>query len=58
MKDGDGGMTKEFFRKESVRLNKELERYKKAYNILMDYFDCFSDEDKKDIHNKLDMVGL
>jgi len=32
--------------------------YKKAYNILMDYWDSLPDEEKKDIDKRLKECGL
>ena len=36
----------------------ELERYKKAYNILMDFFDDLHDDDKAYLDEQLSEVGL
>ena len=32
--------------------------YKKAYDILMDYFDCIPEEEREEVSKKLDEVGL
>ena len=32
------------------------DQYKKAYNILMDYWNYFPDEDKEDIHKRLNEI--
>lgn len=37
---------------------KELDRYKKAYNILMDYYDYLDEESKEEIDELLNEVGL
>ena len=37
---------------------KELERYKKAYHILMDYFDSIPDEEKEEVDKKLKELDL
>ena len=39
-------------------LKKDLERYKKAYNILMDYWDSIPDQDKKEVDQELKKLGL
>jgi len=45
--------------KEKVKtIRKELNRYKKAYNILMDWFDYIPEEDRQDVCDQLDKVGL
>ena len=36
----------------------ELERYKKAYQMLMDYYDELSDKSKKELDVKLKKVDL
>ena len=33
-------------------------RYKKAYNILMEYWDYIPDDEKVEINNKLKKIGL
>ena len=33
-------------------------KYKKAYNILMEYWDYIPDDDKVEINNKLKEIGL
>ena len=35
-----------------------LERYKIAYNLLMEYWDILPDEDKPELHKKLEKLGL
>jgi len=37
---------------------KEINIYKKAYNLLMDYWDSLPDEEKPEIHKKLNRLGL
>lgn len=32
--------------------------YKKAYNVLMDYFHSLPDEDKEEINSRLEECGL
>mgnify|MGYP003130665272 CR=1 FL=1 len=34
------------------------DRYKEAYNILMEYFDSIPEEEKKSVHKKLERLGL
>ena len=36
----------------------ELDNYKKAYNILMEYWDSLPDEEKPDIDRQLKELGL
>jgi len=36
----------------------ELDKYKKAYNILMDYYDSISDEEKPIVDKQLSELGL
>jgi hypothetical protein len=43
---------------EFVELTKEKESLKRAYHLLMDYWDCIPDEEKKDMHRKLEEIGL
>ncbi len=33
-------------------------KYKTGFNILMEYFDFIPDEEKKDVHKKLEELGL
>ena len=33
-------------------------KYKTGFNILMEYFDFILDEEKKDVHKKLEELGL
>lgn len=42
---------------EKVYIDK-LNTYRKAYRILMDYWDCLPDEDKPKIDRALKSVGL
>ena len=39
-------------------IRKELNRYKKAYNILMDWFDYIPEVDRQYVCDQLDKVGL
>ena len=41
--------------KENMRMNPD---YKKAYNILMEYWDSLPDEEKEDIDKRLTECGL
>lgn len=41
-----------------LNLKKELRRYKKAYNLFMDYFDYLPDEDKEGVSKKLEKLNL
>ena len=36
----------------------DLDNYKKAYNILMEYWDSLPDEEKPDIDRRLKELGL
>ena len=36
----------------------ELDRYKQAYDILMDYWDLLPEEALQEIHNELAKIGL
>jgi hypothetical protein len=38
--------------------NAETDKYKKAYNVLMDYFEELSEESKSEIHEKLEKLDL
>lgn len=38
--------------------NKIIYCYRKAYNILMDNFDYIPEEDRQEVSNELDKVGL
>ena len=48
------------FEKEEMlhRLQNDLERYKKAYGMFMDYFDYIPDEAKPELHKRLEKMGL
>ena len=37
---------------------KKIVDYKKAYEILMEFWDCIPDEQKQDVHKKLEGCGL
>ena len=37
---------------------KTIKDYKKAYNILMDYFDCIPEDERQEVSDKLNEVGL
>ena len=36
----------------------EYKNYRKAYNILMEYFDCIPEDERKDVHEELEKLGL
>lgn len=36
----------------------EKAKYKKAYDILMDYFDFIPEDERQEVSDKLDKVGL
>lgn len=36
----------------------ELDKYKQAYDILMDYWDCLPEEALQKIHKELKEIGL
>ena len=40
------------------KLKKEIKDLYKAYNILMDYFDSIPEEDRQEVSDQLDKVGL
>lgn len=40
------------------QLENENRRYKKAYNIFMDYFDALDDDLKEELDKRLDKVDL
>ena len=43
----------------SLWTNKNSEKdYESAYNILKEYWDCYPDEDKAEIHKRLQGLGL
>ena len=56
------------YRDESGGLRSELEvmkhkalfydRYFEAYNILMEYWDCIPDEEKHEVHERLEKLEL
>ena len=35
-----------------------MNKYKEAYNILMDYFDCIPEEEKEEVDKQLKGLGL
>lgn len=41
-----------------VKKQEEIEKYKKAYNILMDYFNCIPEEEKIAVDAKLKALDL
>lgn len=43
--------------REKFRIEK-IDKYEKAYHILMEYWDNFGDEDKEDINRELKKIGL
>jgi len=40
------------------KLKQQIGNYKKAYNILMDYFDYIPEDDRQEVSDRLDEVGL
>jgi len=44
--------------KQIAKLCDELKSYKKAYNILMDWFDYIPEEDRAEVSKQLEEVGL
>ena len=44
--------------KKVSELYKELERYKKGYQILIEHFDALPDDIKESVHKNLDKKGL
>ena len=51
-------ITKSFQNHQIKVLERELEQYKKAYHIFMDVYDNLHDDDKKEIHDLLKVIGL
>lgn len=41
-----------------LMLEKDKEKYEKAYNILIEYFDSIADEEKPKVHKQLKKLGL
>jgi len=41
-----------------VKKQEEIEKYKKGFNILMEYFDSISDEEQPKVDKLLKAVGL
>ena len=37
---------------------KDKDKYKEAYNILMEYWDCLPDEEKPNVDKRLKEIGL
>ena len=37
---------------------KDKDKYKEAYNILMEYWDCLPDEEKPNVDKSLKEIGL
>ena len=37
---------------------KDKDKYKEAYNILMEYWDCLPDEEKPNVDKRLKAIGL
>lgn len=61
--DQDNFELEEEFKQEYVtplkELKKELKRYKKAYGLLIDYWDFIPEgEDRKQLHKELEKLGL
>ena len=51
-------MSKEKIENELHACKVELKKYKKAYDILICYFDSISDEEQPKVHKKLEKLGL
>ena len=51
---------KEMFEKDALlhKLQDDRDRYKQAYDILMDYWDLLPEEALQDIHKELAKIGL
>jgi hypothetical protein len=43
---------------EKSELKIQRDTYRKAYNILMEYWDSFNDEQQQEINNQLNNLGL
>jgi len=39
-------------------LQSQLDRYKKGYDILMEYWDSIPDEEKEEVHRRLNNLGI
>lgn len=43
---------------EKSELKIQRDTYRKAYNMLMEYWDSFNDEQQQEINNQLNNLGL
>ena len=41
-----------------IELQSDIARYKKAYDILMDYFDCIPEEEREEVSDQLEKCDL
>ena len=41
-----------------IEIKKEMDKYKKGFDILMEYFDSISDEEKPKVDKQLKEIGL
>ena len=48
----------EHLKSELYKQEKELQKYQQGFNILMEYFDSISDEEKPKVNKKLKKIGL
>jgi 3,4-dihydroxy-2-butanone 4-phosphate synthase len=42
----------------NLNLMKEADKYRKGFNLLLDYFDSISDEEQPKVSKQLERVGL
>jgi hypothetical protein len=46
-------------KKDAINIvREELRKYVKGYEILIEYWDCISDEEKPKVHERLKEIGL
>ena len=43
---------------EILKLKTELNNFRKAYDILMDYFDCIPEDERQEVSDQLDECDL
>lgn len=54
----DSYLVKRRYDKYVSSLEEEIAKYKKGYEIMADYFDSISDEEKPKVHKQLEKIGL
>ena len=43
---------------DKIVVRREYQKYRKAYDILMEYWDCLPEEEKPEIGRQFDEIGL